>query len=134
MRRLREADFLDAARRRQGGRHPAEWWVGEYEWRETTLVDATSRALQWQSYRPLEETKDLFLRFARLYELEDFAAGVKEWVDHHGLPNEFLYDGLFGEPDTFSSVLADRYRRALAHGEQDLIEASSGWVSGQDIA
>lgn len=132
VRRLRDADFLDAFRRRQGERHPAEWWVGEYEWRANTLVDATSRALQWKSYRPLEEAKDLFLSFARLYEAEDFASSAKEWVDRFGLPIEFFYEDIFGE-SSFSSILADQYARELAGKGRTRAELEKNWQVGSEV-
>lgn len=41
---------------------------------------------RWRIYSPLEETPDLFLKFARLHEERDFAGAALEWSRKYGVP------------------------------------------------
>lgn len=132
MRRLRTTDFSNAAQKRMGGRQPAQWWVGKYELRENGLIDATSRATEWKSYKPLEEFRDLFLTFAHLFEAEDLAANITEWVSSFGLPIQFFYEDIFGEL-SFSTLLADQYDRELAGNTRTLAEFDENtWSVGSE--
>ena len=40
---------------------------------------------KWPEYKPLEDTPDLFLKFARLHEKEDQAKAMVDWVHSYGV-------------------------------------------------
>jgi hypothetical protein len=40
---------------------------------------------KWSSYEPLEETPDLFLKFARLYQAQDQAEAMLDWIHTYGM-------------------------------------------------
>jgi hypothetical protein len=106
-RRVRPNDFERARRLRTSPDVQDVWWVcDDYEIRDGKVVaryPATSfgdgkyypvpdYALDegWRSYRPLEETPDLFLRFARLYEESNFDEAALIWSRKYGLPGGTL--------------------------------------------
>jgi hypothetical protein len=127
VRKLEKTDFEAAATLRRGGLQPAEWWVGKYELRGDAIVDVSSQALEWRRYRPLEEAKDLFFEFVRLYESEDFAASALGWVKRYGFPIEFYYEGL-KSPTSFSHILAGQSALELVPEEEwRHIEGEPSW-------
>jgi hypothetical protein len=97
---LSKRDF-DTTGRLMGGRSASrEWKVCEaYELtkpRDTPEGDADSYVVvpkyryepatfdKWRSYEPLEETPDLFLKFARLYQAQDRPEAMLEWARTYG--------------------------------------------------
>jgi hypothetical protein len=97
---LSKRDF-DTTGRLMGGRFASrEWKVCEtYELtksRGTSEGDADSYLVvpkyrygpgtfgKWRSYEPLEETPDLFLKFARLYQAQDRPEAMLEWARTYG--------------------------------------------------
>jgi hypothetical protein len=67
------------------------WWVCDEYHIEGNHVDARYHLTPvkdefWRSYRPLEETPDLFLEFARLHEEADFDQAALAWSRKYGLP------------------------------------------------
>jgi len=117
VRKLEKTDFEAAATLRRGGLQPAEWWVGTYELRGDAIVDVSSQALEWRRYRPLEEAKDLFFEFVRLYEAEDFTASALGWVKRYGFPMEFYYEG-FKSATPLSHILARQSALELVPEEE----------------
>ena len=43
------------------------------------------RTDRWRTYEPLEDTPDLFLRFARLYDKGDSIEAIADWVHRYGV-------------------------------------------------
>src|SRR5829696_1932985 len=97
---LSKRDF-DTTGRLMGGRSASrEWKVCEaYELtrpQDTLEEDANSYLVvpkyrnepatfdKWRSYEPLEETPDLFLKFARLYQAQDRPEAMLEWAHTYG--------------------------------------------------
>ncbi len=75
------------------------WWVcNEYEYRGGDIVAKLplhvpsgegwrlSDRTMWRGYSPLEETPDLFLKFARLHKAPDFMAAAIDWSVRYGVP------------------------------------------------
>lgn len=88
MRKLEGTDFVAAARLRRSGVPSGAWLLGRCELEGDAIVDSTSKVSECVVYKPLEEVPDLFFRFARLYEAEDFATSALEWVRNFGLPKK----------------------------------------------
>jgi|SRR5215204_112773 len=97
---LSKRDF-DTTGRLMGGRSPSrEWKVCEaYKLtrpRDSLEEDANSYLVvpkyrnepatfdKWRSYEPLEETPDLFLKFARLYQAQDQTEAMLDWAHTYG--------------------------------------------------
>lgn len=133
MRRLEEADFEAAASLRRGGPQPSEWWVGRYKLEGDTIVEVSEHAIQWQRYRPLADTTDLFFSFARLYEADDVADSALRWVQQYGFPKEFYYeeDGLGQSKlvSSLSSILEFQHplELAVAAGKQGDYREPGTW-------
>ncbi len=100
-RRLGREDF-DKTSELMGGRGPGNHMWGvcqEYELRELPGADeqddlqyelvpkypSSVRKERWKTYEPLEETPDLFLRFARLYDKGDSIEAIVDWVHRYGV-------------------------------------------------
>jgi hypothetical protein len=99
-RRLGRDDFREASELVSGSSGSRVWEVcEEYELRRVAeapegdtlaclLVPTYSSEPpnfdKWRSYEPLEDTPDLFLRFARLYRADDPVQAMVEWVRRYG--------------------------------------------------
>ena len=123
--RLGKDDFEKANELRKGfGSDIWEWGVcSEYELREVEedgrlipyLIPKYSSAPlvlggnedKWTLYNPLEDTPDLFLRFARLYDRGDSIEPIIDWVHRYGV----LGHGSGGHRATPQSV--EDFKRAV---------------------
>ena len=102
-RRVRPNDFEWARGLRTSAETQDVWWVcDDYEIRggkvvasypATSFGDGKYYPISdytlnegWRSYRPLQETPDLFLRFARLYQEPDFDKAALVWSRKYGVP------------------------------------------------
>ena len=89
-RRLNADDFKLTAVPGKQSNEGGMWAVADrYEIQDDEIIarprfeDGYAR---WWGYRPLEDTPDLFLKFARLHDQPDFEVGVLEWCSWYGLP------------------------------------------------
>jgi len=70
---------------------PDIWWVcDEYQLRGNRIVAQFDERYEekWTTYRPLVDTPDLFLKFARLYQAPNFGEGARQFSRRYGLLNE----------------------------------------------
>jgi len=109
LRRVRLEDFRRAIESALTLSEPGFWVVcDEYELRddelypEETIVaryplfDAEGRINEerWRIYRPLEETPDLFLKFANLHKVGSLREAALEWCHRYGVPGGFKSAGM----------------------------------------
>jgi hypothetical protein len=67
---------------------PELWWVcDEYELRRGKIVARfdEKHSEKWTNYKPLVDTPDLFLKFARLHEEPDFGEAARRFSHNYGL-------------------------------------------------
>jgi hypothetical protein len=70
---------------------PDSWWVcDEYELRGDKIVSRFDERYEekWTSYKPLVDTPDLFLKFARLYQAPNFGEAARQFSQRYGLLHE----------------------------------------------
>jgi len=70
---------------------PDTWWVcDEYELRGNKIVARFDERYEekWTSYKPLVDTPDLFLKFARLYQAPNFGEAARQFSQRYGLLHE----------------------------------------------
>jgi hypothetical protein len=85
---------------------PDSWWVcDEYELRGNKIVARfdEEHVQKWTSYKPLVDTPDLFLKFARLCEAPNFGEAARQFSQRYGLLHE---------PGQRQEDLSSFYRRA----------------------
>src|SRR5215212_7812448 len=84
-------DFSAANRVAKGPTNGGVWAVcEEYELRgNDEIVSRFDYGIRerWRFYQPLEETPNLFLSFARLYEAPDFEKAALSFSNKYGLPD-----------------------------------------------
>jgi hypothetical protein len=70
---------------------PDTWWVcDEYELRGNKIVARFDERYEekWTRYKPLVDTPDLFLKFARLHEAPNFGEAARQFSQRYGLLHE----------------------------------------------
>lgn len=91
-RRLEPTDFRET--HRLAGSNAAHTWsvCGEgYKVIEDEIVatlEYSDMSDDWLDYFPLDDAPDLFLRFGKLYEQDDFEQAALTFVNEYGLPGE----------------------------------------------
>ncbi len=104
------------------------WWVcNDYEVKESSkneeealLYPKYSRGPQkdkWREYKPLQDTPDLFLRFAKLHEKGCSVESAREWARRYGLLGYTPDIDLMAEEDKTSKPSWELFRRAPRAGE-----------------
>ena len=149
-RRVRPNDFERARGLRTSAEMQDVWWVcDDYEIRGGKVVatyPATSFGDEkhypipdytlnegWRSYRPLQETPDLFLRFARLHQEPDFDKAALVWSRKYGVPGgtsstkipsghrpDFMSIKGFREEVTKAWLILRMYEAALNRDPRDI--------------